>query len=122
MYRVEEIGFSNEKSMNRIEREKLVVGKMIAIYCNRHHRHKEGDNLCDECLSLLNYALQRLDHCPKAGDKSSCSKCEIHCYSPANREKIRAVMKYVGPRMIFIHPLMAIRHLLTSIVFRKGKV
>ena len=59
-------------------------------------------------------AHQRLDHCPKSNGKSSCRKCEIHCYSPANREKIRSVMKYVGPRMIFIHPWSAIRHLITE--------
>lgn len=93
--------------MNRIEREKLVVRQMIAIYCHRHHAHNDNI-LCDDCLDLLNYAHRRLDYCPKGNGKSSCRKCEIHCYSTANREKIRAVMKYVGPRMIFIHPWSAI--------------
>lgn len=100
--------------MERIEREKQVVGQMITIYCHRHH-DRNGDDLCDECRDLLTYAHQRLDHCPKGNAKSSCRKCEIHCYSKTNREKIRKVMKYVGPRMIFIHPCSAIRHLMTEL-------
>ena len=30
------------------------------------------------------------------------------------REQIRTVMRYSGPRMIFVEPKMAIRHLITS--------
>jgi hypothetical protein len=30
------------------------------------------------------------------------------------REKIREVMRFSGPRMIFHHPIMAIRHLIES--------
>ena len=94
----------------RIEREKQVVGQMIEIYCRRHHRPAEG-YLCGECSQLLEYAHKRLDRCPFGNGKSSCRKCKIHCYSPENREKIRQIMKYVGPRMLFIHPLSALRHL-----------
>ena len=95
--------------MERIEQEKTVVSRMIAIYCRRHHA--SGDALCEECRRLLDYALRRLDHCPKGDAKTSCRKCEIHCYRPQERAQIRAVMKYVGPRMLFIAPLSALRHL-----------
>lgn len=100
--------------MERIEREKLVVSQMITIYCRRHHKAVDG-KLCDDCRKLMAYAHGRLDHCPKGNRKSSCRKCEIHCYSPDNRAKIRAVMKYVGPRMLFVHPLSAIRHLISEL-------
>lgn len=96
----------------RVEQEKLVVSRMIAIYCRRHHA-RNGDDLCDKCSDLLEYAHQRLDHCPKGNAKPSCRKCPTHCYSPARRERIRKVMRYVGPRMIFIHPLTAIKHMIT---------
>lgn len=100
--------------MVRIEREKNVIGQMIEIYCRKHHggvvRRDEG-GICDECRAVLEYAMRRLENCPKGNAKSSCRKCEIHCYSAANREKIRAVMRYVGPRMLFIHPWSALRHL-----------
>lgn len=98
---------------NRIEREKTVVARMIAIYCKKHHAHGEGE-LCDDCLDLLTYAHMRLDRCPKGNGKSSCRKCEIHCYSSEKRERIREVMRYVGPRMIFVHPWSAIRHLISE--------
>jgi len=98
--------------MTRIEREKTVVARMIAIYCRRHHPGNEG--LCDDCRALLDYARRRLDHCPKGENKTSCRKCATHCYAPSYREKIRMVMKYTGPRMIFHHPVSALRHLLAE--------
>lgn len=96
--------------MTRIEREKKVVGEMIAVYCRKQHGSRKGE-LCDDCRALMDYALARLDHCPKGEEKSSCRKCEIHCYLPDRRERIREVMRYVGPRMIFISPVSAVRHL-----------
>lgn len=95
--------------MNRIDREKIVIRQMIEIYCRRHHKTM---NLCGDCEDLLAYALSRLDRCPKGSSKTSCRKCDIHCYAPSQREKIRAVMRYVGPRMILIHPFAAIRHII----------
>lgn len=97
--------------MTRIEREKLVVGLMIGIYCRKKHG-SSGGVLCPDCAALADYTSRRLDHCPKGNGKSNCQQCAIHCYSPSNQAKIREVMRYVGPRMIFIHPWYAFRHLL----------
>ena len=44
--------------------------------------------------------------------KTFCSACKVHCYRPEMREKIRAVMRWAGPRMLFVHPVLAVRHLL----------
>lgn len=100
--------------MNRIEREKGVVALMISIYCRKHHRSGRGE-LCGECRQLLEYAHRRLDYCPKGDRKTSCRKCEIHCYAPGYKERIREVMRYVGPRMLFIAPVSAIRHLISEL-------
>lgn len=99
--------------MERIEQEKRVVAQMIAIYCHRHHSPGDG-GLCPDCAALLEYARKRLDHCPKGNAKTSCRKCEIHCYRREERERIRGVMRYVGPRMLFIHPVSAVRHLISE--------
>lgn len=99
--------------MERIEREKAVVGQMIAMYCRRHHGPR-GAELCDDCRVLLAYAHQRLDRCPKGNGKTSCRKCSIHCYAPDKRAKIREVMRFAGPSMIFVHPVAAIRHLISE--------
>ena len=91
------------------EREKRMVTQMIALYCRRQHSTPKG-SLCPECQELRDYALARIDHCPFMETKTFCSACKVHCYSKEMQEKIREVMKYAGPRMLFVHPLLAIRH------------
>lgn len=99
--------------MTKIGREKRVIAQMVAIWCKAKHKHREG--LCDKCGALLDYAEQRLSHCPHGEQKGSCRKCTIHCYAPKQREEMRNVMRYVGPRMIFHHPIAAIRHLISEL-------
>ena len=93
------------------QREKETVSLMIAIYCRKKHGCKE---LCVECAALDAYARQRSDKCPFMETKTFCSNCKVHCYKKDMREKIREVMRYSGPRMIFHHPVMAIRHVIES--------
>ena len=71
--------------------------------------------LCPECAALLDYALRRLDSCRFGNDKPSCRKCPVHCYRADMRERIRTVMRWAGPRMIFHHPMAATRHLLREL-------
>lgn len=94
------------------EREKRVVSQMISLYCKRQH-HTKGD-LCPECAALDAYARRRSDHCPFMDTKTFCSNCKVHCYQPDMREKIRAVMRFSGPRMLLYHPVMAVRHMVES--------
>lgn len=101
-------------NQKRIDREKAVIRQMIAVYCRRRHHGAAGE-LCTDCRELLDYACRRLDRCPKGERKSSCRKCEIHCYSPSYRQRMRSVMKYVGPRMLLINPIAAIRHMLSEL-------
>ena len=95
---------------NRIAREKKTIEMMIRMYCSRHHE-KEG-YLCDECRQLLDYADKRLQGCPFKEDKPTCANCTVHCFKQGMREKIRGVMLYSGPRMIYRHPVLAFRHLI----------
>lgn len=73
------------------------------------------NGLCPECAALLNYALRRLDSCRFGNGKPSCRKCPVHCYRADMRERIRTVMRWAGPRMIFHHPMAATRHLLREL-------
>lgn len=93
------------------EREKAMVSEMIALYCRKSHRTEE---LCPDCAALADYARQRSDKCPFMESKTFCSNCTVHCYRPEMREKIRAVMRFSGPRMIFHHPVAAVRHLIET--------
>ena len=95
--------------MDRIDREKRTVERMIRLYCRRKEHNAE---LCEACRSLLSYACRRLETCRYGPLNGSCKQCTVHCYAPAQREKIRAVMRYAGPRMLLYHPLEALWHLL----------
>ena len=93
------------------EREKKLVSQMIALYCKKNHG---GKTLCPDCAALEAYARQRSDKCPFMETKTFCSNCKVHCYKPEMREKIRSVMRFSGPRMIFRHPVAAIRHMIET--------
>ncbi|MBD5257833.1 MAG: nitrous oxide-stimulated promoter family protein [Barnesiella sp.] len=96
----------------RIIREQTTVATMIRMYCHGHH-HPSDPGLCRECSELLDYAINRLSRCPHGDGKPTCRNCTIHCYSPSMRVRISKVMRWSGKRMIFRHPLVAIRHMLT---------
>lgn len=93
----------------KIEREKKTVGTMIRLYCRKCEGNKE---LCQDCSELLSYAEERLDRCRFGNGKPTCKKCPIHCYKPDMRLKMRAVMRWAGPRMMLYHPIEAIKHLI----------
>ena len=95
--------------MTQIAEEKKTVEQMIRLYC----RLKEGNRqLCPECSSLLQYAHARLDRCKFGEQKKTCRQCPVHCYKKDMRERMRTVMRFSGPRMMWYHPVDAIKHLL----------
>lgn len=79
--------------MGRIEREKKTIKLMIEIYCMKNHNREKGD-LCEECRELLEYAHKRLSFCKFGDNKSTCSRCPIHCYKKDMKVKIKKVMKF----------------------------
>ena len=104
------------------DQEKRVVSLMISLYCYKKHdgfrkgvhRRMGAPILCVECAELDRYARQQIDRCPFMETKTFCSNCRVHCYKPEMREKIKEVMRFSGPRMVFYHPIMALRHVITS--------
>lgn len=98
------------KENSKREREKALVSEMIALFCRKHHHTKSG--LCPDCTALNAYAQKRSERCPLMETKTFCSNCKVHCYRPEMRAKIREVMRFSGPRMIFVHPVTAIRHII----------
>ncbi len=94
----------------RIAREKRTIRAMIRIYCRAHH--EPSDAVCRECTELLDYALGRLDRCPFGAGKAACADCKVHCYKPAMRQRVRQVMRFAGPRMLWKHPVLAVFHII----------
>ncbi|MTV49969.1 nitrous oxide-stimulated promoter family protein [Heliobacillus mobilis] len=97
----------------RSTREKKTVHAMIQIYCDAHHGHDGG--LCPDCQELINYAFARLERCKFGEQKSTCGRCPVHCYKKDMREKITAVMRFSGPKMLTKHPILAFWHLVDGI-------
>jgi len=95
---------------SRMIRERKTINVMIGIYCKGNHR--SSSEMCIDCKELLGYAIDRLDKCSFQENKPTCASCPIHCYKPAMREKIRNVMRYSGPRMLYRHPILALLHLI----------
>lgn len=93
--------------MSSIVRQQHTVALMIGLYC----RHKHGtQELCDDCRELLNYATARLERCQYGDNKKACRQCTTHCYKPDMRDKIRVVMRFAGPRMLFYAPWQTLKH------------
>ena len=95
------------------EKEKKLVEEMIALYCRGHHGTTRKTGMCPACQALSDYAQARSEHCPFMETKTFCIYCRVHCYKPEMREKIRQVMRWSGPRMIFHHPIMAVHHVIS---------
>ncbi len=91
----------------RLARELKTIRAMLRIYCRDHHG---ADSLCAQCEQLAAYAERRLAGCPYGADKPTCANCQIHCYGPAQREQVRLMMRYAGPRMLARHPYLALMH------------
>lgn len=90
------------------EDEKKVVNKMITLYCKGNHN--TNGELCNDCYELNQYAFARLSRCPFGEEKPTCGSCAIHCYKPAKRDLIKKVMRFAGPRMVFISPIYTLKH------------
>ena len=97
---------TNEKFEDEIK----ILEKFFKIYCDgKNHNHKlqnkhiEFNNksyyyeltLCDECFSLFEYSINRLEKCP-FDSKPRCRTCENPCYEPYQWKKVSKIMKYAG--------------------------
>ncbi len=81
-----------------------VLEQFIQIYCDTKHKKvdksdKDGSNLCPECHETMNYSRIQRELCP-LDPKPSCKNCDIHCYKPDQRQKIRDIMRHSGMYLI----------------------
>ena len=106
----------NDLAEVRLAREWTTITTMTRIYCRDHHH--PANRLCADCEQFLGYANARLERCRFGAEKPACAKCPVHCYQRERREQVRVIMRYAGPRMLWEHPLMVLRHWLDG--FRKA--
>jgi len=114
-----------------------LLGDFTSIYCRGLHATATRSALvsdamelgvygrktpvvCDECAELLRYAEKRRALCPR-DPKPFCSVCDTHCYAAAQRERMREVMRYAGPRSMFHgYAVSGIKHVLVERAARKA--
>jgi len=100
--------------VGRLKREHSTLVCMTGMYCADNHG-QQADSLCAECAELMHYAKVRLQKCPYGDAKPTCANCPIHCYKKLQREQVRAIMRYAGPRMPRRHPIRALTHILDKL-------
>ncbi len=106
---------------SRLTREWETIRLMLGMYCRGRHGSEAG--LCRECGELADYAEVRLGRCCFGEEKPTCFKCPVHCYAERRREQIRMVMRYAGPRMVWRHPWLSVRHMMDGWFWgRQGRV
>jgi hypothetical protein len=98
----------NISASQRLVREWKTMAAMVRCYCQDHHETTAG--LCLECRGLLDYATLRLDRCRFGAGKPICAHCPVHCYQRNQRDQVKTVMRYAGPRMLGRHPILSLRH------------
>ncbi|HET7729083.1 MAG TPA: nitrous oxide-stimulated promoter family protein [Usitatibacter sp.] len=103
------VEFRTDKRFARRARELRTLETMMAMYCRHHHG---GAPLCPDCVALSEYAQRRLERCVFGDAKPTCANCLVHCYRDDMREKVRVMMRWAGPRMLFRHPVVAVRHMI----------
>jgi hypothetical protein len=103
------VEFRTDKRFVRRARELKTLQTMMRMYCRHHHA---GKAFCAECGALWDYASRRLERCVFGDAKPTCANCTVHCYRDDTRERVRVMMRWSGPRMMFRHPVLAVMHVL----------
>ncbi|MBN2396078.1 MAG: nitrous oxide-stimulated promoter family protein [Candidatus Atribacteria bacterium] len=101
-----------------LKNEKKTVKAMIMIYCSAHHEQKNG--LCMDCQRLFEYAESRIDNCKYKSQNLVCSECKVHCFHPEKREEIKEIMRYSGKKMLWKHPVLAVRYLINKSMSKRN--
>lgn len=128
--------FVERMSDTKVREDTRIVAGLGAIYCAGIHRDRdrrplESDattlgvygrrvpKLCEACAAHIRYAEKRRAYCPK-DPKPFCAHCDTHCYSPAEAEWQRQMMRYAGPRSVWHgYAIPGIKHALEARKWRK---
>jgi hypothetical protein len=103
-------------SLTRKELKDLkVLLQFTAVYCRARHAAERSPvatdepglrklplrdhPVCAECRDFLLYAFGRRLRCP-LDEKPACKHCQVHCFKPGHREKVREIMRFSGQHLI----------------------
>ena len=129
--------FAERMSDQKVAHDCTVLADFVQIWCDGHHsgeprRRATTDAarlgtygrktpvLCEGCEAHLAYAEKRRAYCPK-DPKPFCAHCDTQCYSEAEQEWQRRMMRHSGPRSVLHgHAIDGIRHALEARRYRKA--
>ncbi|MFO6484177.1 nitrous oxide-stimulated promoter family protein [Escherichia coli] len=95
-------------SGKRISREKLTIKKIKINFIKRNARRRQRSrSITRRCLFTRKSGW--INVC-SAKKKPACKQCPVHCYQPAKREEMKQIMRWAGPRMLWRHPILTVRH------------
>lgn len=100
----------------------------VSIYCQHRHAGQPKTRLClkthdvealadravylcPQCSRLVTHALVKRTNCPM-DPKPTCKRCPVHCYQPAYRTEMKAVMRFSGRKLLLFGRLDYLFHLL----------
>jgi hypothetical protein len=82
--------YCKEKHCGKFEKEYNVHYKDLYLTFNAY--------LCENCHSLLSYAIDRLQECPH-DPKPRCRKCENPCYEKNKYKQMAKMMRFSGMKL-----------------------
>jgi predicted amidophosphoribosyltransferase len=118
-----------------------VLGTFVETFCRHHCGEAERApfrmaaidlsvtdlgrrKVCADCRKLLSHAVTKRARCP-LDPKPACRLCQVHCYAPHMRERIREVMKFSGRHLILRGRLDLLLHFLErkpkAVTFKDGR-
>jgi hypothetical protein len=103
-------------SLTKKERKDLrVLVSFTAVYCQHHHDSAMSGvdvgsemsqplvagkyQICPDCREFLAYAVARRIQCP-LDPKPVCKQCEVHCYKPVYRQRVKDIMRFSGKHLL----------------------
>lgn len=97
----------------KFKNEVYTLHSFLETYCSHKHKNKVQKNrdilykdlqfsltlnLCDECMEIFEYSLDKLQNCPHE-DKPRCRKCSNPCYEKLYWKRLAKIMRYSGVKL-----------------------
>lgn len=99
---------------NTMPQEKANIKKTFGVYCNKHHSTSDG-KLCPKCTALLATVMTKINRCPYGITKPICDRCEQPCFGKNQTQEFLQIMNGVGKSMLLKHPMMTVKHKMSSL-------
>jgi hypothetical protein len=100
-------------NLDKFKNEISILKRFFELHC--HHKHTQLTHhckhivykdekinieleLCDDCITLIDYSLNRLLECP-FDPKPMCRSCSNPCYEKNQWKKVAKLMRYSGMQL-----------------------